>query len=174
MIAAGAFALCDTSDELHVITGYLARRGDVVRLCRLSTGLIFTLPPGRIAVPEDGIGAFRTHVIQFVTTTAIGEKEPMKRSQSIGFSEYLDRYVEIVFESSALYRLDGIVSYLCQYEWRRFNHPTYSQAQAVTDIIYQCDALGIQPPSDSVIKARLKLVARAGLQLAIGASGGGA
>lgn len=64
MATAGEFAFSDTSDELHVITAYWPHRGNVVRLCRLSNGLQLRLALERITVPEDGIGAFRTHVIQ--------------------------------------------------------------------------------------------------------------
>lgn len=157
MATAGEFAFSDTSAELHVITAYCPHRGNVVRLCRLSNGLQLRLALERITVPEDGIGAFRTHVIQLVTTASLGEQEPMKRSASTSFADYLDRYVEMAYANGALYRIDGIFSYMAQQEWTRFNHPTYSEVQAVKDIRFQCEMLGIQPPSDSVLKARIQI-----------------
>lgn len=157
MVTAGEFAFSDRSDELHVITAYWPHRGNVVRLCRLSNGLQLRLALEGITVPEDGIGAFRTHVIQLVTTASLDGQGPMKRSASISFADYLNRYVEMAYANGALYRIDGVFSYIAQQEWTRFNHPTYSKAQAVKDVRFQCEMLGIQPPSDSVLKARIQI-----------------
>ncbi|MFK3948332.1 hypothetical protein [Pseudomonas fulva] len=153
MLSIGAFVHTTRSADLCYVMRSNPKK-DELRICRLLDGHACWLPSKHVIAEVRPADRFREHVRAVIDQEKApgGEKKPAFSN----FAEYLTEYVECALRNGSIYVLDGVLNFLVIVLSEQDNGE-YGRSFDVffQDVNWFCYQLGMDSPSESLVKSRL-------------------
>ncbi|RAI64741.1 hypothetical protein DOZ80_25045 [Pseudomonas fluorescens] len=153
MISIGSFVHTTRSADLCYVLRSNSQKSEL-RICRLLDGRAYWLPSKHVIAEAQPAERFREHVRAVVDVEkATNASAPVKFSN---FSEYLIEYLSSAFASNSKHVIDATVNFLIIV----LNEQDNGDFERSFEVFYQdvcwfCYQLGMENPSESIVRVRL-------------------
>ncbi|MBP2262266.1 hypothetical protein J3B00_003071 [Pseudomonas sp. BP8] len=156
MLSIGSFVHTTRSADLCYVLRTDSQK-DELRICRLLDGKACCLPSKHVIAEARPADRFREHVREVINQ----DKSPDSDSEPMfsNFAEYLTEYVSRAVKSDSQYIIDAIVNFLI-IVLNEQDNGDYGRSFNVfyQDVSWFCYQLGMDSPSDSLVKSRLQSI----------------
>ena len=153
MISIGSFVHTTRSTDLCYVLRSNSQKGEL-RICRLLDGNAYWLPYKHVIVEAQPAERFREHV-----RAVVDQEKATDASVHVtfsNFSEYLSEYVSSAFESNSQYAIDATVNFLIIVLSEQDNGGFERSIEVFyQDVCWFCYQLGMENPSESIVRVRL-------------------